>query len=107
MQENTHHIFPSESEGPLADNPEIFERWLKRETTGETKWPHIMLFRDKVSGTLTWRMLCDQFKPICLKLGLKPVIDYLMNTDQGKELVGIELLSRKRERLKHTFLPQE
>ena len=99
-------ILPPESKGQLADNPHILNRWIEEETTGKIKWAYLMLCRDRINETLTWRMLCNEFNvPMWIKLGLKPVVDYVINTDPDRELEGIELLCRSN--YMHMFLTQE
>jgi len=96
-------ILPENSQGHMADNPDIFDMWSTGDGIAPAEWPYLMLCKDQTNGRLTWHMLCnEQNIPRLITMEMKALIDDHISNERDRDLVGIELLCRRGNQ--HMFL---
>jgi len=94
---------PEGSKAHLADNPNIFTRWINE----TDHWPYLMLCRDENTSSYTWHMLCDTWniKNLIKKSWAKTVIYAVISNNRKRSLTGVELIYREGTRsYSHEFL---
>jgi hypothetical protein len=80
---------PPESQGRLADNPELFYR---RELLTRRYWPFLLLCEDESQG-LTWHLLCSDYElENFTDRSQRPIYERMISSIRSQELKIVELI---------------